>query len=140
MRGHVPQEFTPPVVDEEFDGDEDLEDESESDEPEKPLPDHVTDCGDTWVYDLQHPLEPAKDDPRGTDFAKVRVTKTIYMRHMIAAHRGGARTEYEAGFALACSMASVPTKLMQRVDVRDYKVIASLVARAQRMQASVRPT
>lgn len=94
-----------------------------------PLPEHVTEEKDgSWLYQLQHPLEPSKDDPNGTDINKIRIPRTVYTRNVRYASRK-AETAVDVVFYLACSLTKVPPEIMDRLDARDYGVVSNLISR-----------
>lgn len=86
------------------------------------------DADGSWVYTLQHPLEPTKDDPEGKDLGKVRIPATTYARNVRYASRM-AESEVEVIFFLGVSMTKVPESLFDRMDARDYSAISKLVIR-----------
>lgn len=102
----------------------------------EPLPDCVTEDEDgSWVFRLQHPLEPTKDDPEGKDIEKIRIPAKMYARNVREAGRH-AKSEIDAVFYLAASMTKVPAKLLDRLDARDYSTLSNLVKRrAQHLPA-----
>lgn len=105
----------------------------------KPLPEHVEDCDGSWLYTLQHPLEPSKDDPKGDAIGKVRVRKRIYARDVLASARGNPTSRAEAAFNLACSLTTVPADILRRFDLRDYEVVSDLVERSGTPNATANP-
>lgn len=91
---------------------------------EDALPEHVTEepNGD-WVYRVQHPFERQKD----TDPEKIRIPKTIYVRHFRTIPNGS--SQVDVVFHLASTMSGVGKDVIDRMDLRDYSVVSNLVAR-----------
>lgn len=133
MRGHVPQAAAAgpaaPVASEETGPAQEQED-AAAEPDERPLPDHVTDCGDSWLYELQNQLAPTADDPKGRDFEKVRVRKTIYGRDLLAVARLQPDSVFAGNAAMAASLSGLRPAELERLHVQDFDAVLELVGHA----------
>lgn len=134
LRGHVPV----PTPEPEPLPDTTVEVEEVPAEPEPEddgLPKHVTEDSDgSWVYRLQYPLEPTKDDPDGTDVQKIRIPAKTYTRHVLEASRKQPKGLTDAAFHLLVAMTKVPASVMERLDLRDYEALSNARDQLHRRQ------
>lgn len=97
-----------------------------------PLPACVTEEPDgSWLFRLQHPLEPKKDDPTGIEVEKIRIPVKVYARHVRDADRNG-RGSIDVMLHLAASMTGVPHRVLERLDTRDFSTLSDLISRRTR--------
>lgn len=91
------------------------------------LPQSVTELPDgTWIFELQYPLEPAKDSD--LDPEKLRLPPQVYARHVRDADRNG-QGMVDTMLYLAAGMTGTPYRTLCRLDHRDYTVLSQLLAR-----------